>query len=281
MVTIKNERLEVAISERGAELKSVKSEGREMLWCADPKYWNGTAPILFPICGGLKDDKYTLEGREYFLEKHGFAMNSDFAIESVNDTSATFLLTDNEETLKQYPWHFELRVIYTLIENALKVTFDIKNNSEDTMYFSIGSHEAYACPEGIEAYDIIFPQKENLDSWQVDGNLLAHRTIPVLRDSNVLPILRRYFEVDGLIFKDLKSRSATLRNRNSGQEIRVEFPDFDYLLIWTVPSADYLCIEPWCGIPSMVDDGYAIEEKEAIIKLASNSSTQREHTIYF
>ena len=280
MFTLKNDRVEISIAEFGAELRSVKLDGNDVLWSGDPKYWSGTSPLLFPICGGLRDDKYTLCGKEYHLRKHGFAERMDFIVENSGRYFVTFLLTDTPETLKVYPWHFELRVTYRLRGTAIEVDYDVKNTSDSLMYFSIGAHEAYACPEGIEDYDIIFPQKETLNTCALDGNLIEHRTIPIIKESDTLALYTKFFEVDALVFKDLRSRSATLRNRKTGRTVAVEFPGFDYLLLWTRPGAGYICIEPWCGIPSMVDDSYAIEEKEGMETLEPNADFHRRHTIY-
>ena len=81
-VTIQNKELTVEISSLGAEIKSVKKDGVQMMWSGDPAVWNGVAPILFPICGSLKEDKYQYEGREYTLSKHGFIKYTLFEVES-------------------------------------------------------------------------------------------------------------------------------------------------------------------------------------------------------
>ena len=77
-IKISNGEITAVISTRGAELKSVVKNGREFIWEGDPNVWAGQAPLLFPICGGLKDDKYVLGGNEYTLEKHGFARFKEF-----------------------------------------------------------------------------------------------------------------------------------------------------------------------------------------------------------
>lgn len=280
MYTLKNDRIEIQVDEIGAEIRRITFDGNDILWNGDAKFWTGTAPVLFPICGGLRDDKYTLDGKEYTLLKHGFARLLEFSVEKSGCNFVTFLLTDSPETLKQYPWHFELRITYRLRGSAIEVDYDVKNTSDSLMYFSIGAHEAYACPEGIEDYDIIFPQKETLDTCVLDGNLIDHSFKTVLKDSDTLALYTKYFENDALVFKSVKSRSVTLRNRKTGRSLTVDFPGFDYLLFWTKPGAGYICIEPWCGIPGMVDDGYAIEEKEGIEKLDAGCSFHRRHTIY-
>ena len=63
MITIKNEFLTASINEVGAELRSLTCNGREYIWEGKPEVWSGACPIMFPICGGLKDDKYIFGSR--------------------------------------------------------------------------------------------------------------------------------------------------------------------------------------------------------------------------
>ncbi len=281
MVKISNCNTEIIISEIGAEIQSVKVNGNEYMWNGDPAFWTGRAPLLFPICGGLINDKYTLNGKEYELIKHGFCREAEFAVESRSESSATFLYRANAETLKSYPYNFELRVTYTVSDNKLDVRYDVKNNNDEIMYYSIGSHEAYACPEGYQQYDIIFPEKETLVALDVIGTQIGHEGTCVLKDSNVLPLYDKYFEVDALVFEKFNSKSATLRNRTTGKEVTVEFPFATYLLIWTKPGAPFVCIEPWCGAPDYVDSTGNISEKPGIMEIAANSISTTYHTITF
>jgi hypothetical protein len=56
-IELKNEYLTVQFKTLGGQLTSIKDkDGLEYLWQADPNYWNGQAPILFPICGSLRND---------------------------------------------------------------------------------------------------------------------------------------------------------------------------------------------------------------------------------
>lgn len=281
MVTLSNGNLSVEISENGAEMKRITVGGKERLWSGDPSYWSGTAPVLFPICGGLPDDKFTYGGKEYTLKKHGFARHMIFEAEKVSDISAVFLLKSSKETLKMYPWDFELRVSYTLRGTAVKIEYEVKNLSDGTMYASLGAHEAYACADGIENYDVIFEKKETLDACVLDGNLISEKTRRIITDTDTLPLYTEFFAVDALVFKSLKSRFATLRNRVTGESVSLEFGGFDYFLIWTKPGAGYICLEPWAGIPPMKGAGNSIEEKEGINKVPSGEKLSLTHTIYF
>lgn len=279
MITLKNKFLTASINEVGAELKSLTFDGKEYIWEGRSEVWAGSCPLLFPICGGLKDDKYTYKGKEYTLRKHGYARSATFEVESQTDNSAVFLHKSNEETKRCFPFDYELRVIYALTDKKLQVEYYIKNLTDGTMYFSIGSHEAYYTPDGIEDYDVIFPQNETLNAYVLYGNLLSNQQLPIIKDSNVLPLYDKYFTIDALVFKNLKSKSATLRNRKTGKAIRVDFPDAEYFLLWHKPNAPYMCLEPWNGIQDIVGTGYDITEKEGIIALESGTEYKISHTL--
>ena len=51
--TMENEKMSVTIADHGAELVSLydRENQRELMWQADPAYWNRHAPILFPNVG--------------------------------------------------------------------------------------------------------------------------------------------------------------------------------------------------------------------------------------
>lgn len=282
MVVLDNGYMRVEIAELGAEIRRVTIANEERMWNGNPDVWSGVAPVLFPICGGLKDDKYTHEGKEYSLPSHGFARRSVFEVESKGENFAVFLLKDSEETLKSYPWHFEFRVKYNITASAIKVEYNVKNTSDSTMYAAVGCHEAYLCPEGIEDYDVIFEKKETLKAGLLNGKLLTKNLETVLYDSDTLPLYTKFFaKNDSYVFTDLKSRFATLRNRKNGRSVSVRFDGFTNFLIWNIPDAPYVCLEPWTGCPSFDFVGYEISEKEGMTAIDPNCRMIKTHTVHF
>lgn len=280
IIIIKNQKLTAAISTLGAELVSLKSGEREFMWQADPTVWGKHAPMLFPICGGLKDDTFVFGGKEYNLQKHGYASESEFCVEEKNENSVVFLHKSNEETAKSYPFTYELRVCYTLSENELRVDYNVKNLGDGEMYFSIGAHEGYSLPGGVSNYAIKFEKEEDFMATPVEGPLLMHEAHPAAAPGNILPLEDKHFAIDAIILCDVKSRTAAVCEKASGKELlNVDFHGFDYLLIWSKPGAEYVCIEPWCGIPDYVDSDYDITKKPGIIKLDSGKTASRTHTI--
>ena len=262
-----NEQIKATFSTKGAELISLEKNGKEQIWIGDPEVWPSHAPILFPICGGLKDDKYLYNGKEYTLQKHGYIRFTEFQVESKSENKIVFLHRFNEETLKQFPFEYELRIIYTLDGSSLRIDYSVKNLSKDEMYYSIGGHEGYYCPEGIEDYSIIFEKPEMFDSTVLNGNLLENFTINVGKNTCELPLKYEYFAVDALSFLDLKSRKVSLKNRKTGEERLLEFKDHDVFFVWTKPGAKYVCLEPWCGCPDFMDSEYDFRSKRSIIRL--------------
>ena len=118
METLHNDRLSIEVSSFGAELQSIKDgDGKEYLWQGDDKYWGRRSPILFPIVCGLWKGTYRTEGDTYSLGRHGFARDMNFQLLKLTEQSVTYLLHDNENTLRQYPYHFMLTVTYKLVGN--------------------------------------------------------------------------------------------------------------------------------------------------------------------
>ena len=83
--TITKNEYSATISNLVSELKSFRNEilRDEYIWGGDPEIWNGSAPILFPIIGRLKNGNYIFHDKTYQLNKHGivrtvvFELNQD------------------------------------------------------------------------------------------------------------------------------------------------------------------------------------------------------------
>ena len=283
MITLKNGYLTVQVNEMAAELSSVIYRGVEFMWQGDPAVWSGRAPIMFPFCGMLPEGGYVADGKTYDLPlKHGFARHSLFEVESALDTAATFVLRDSEKTRAMYPYRFTFKARFALDGNALKVTYSVKNDDERPMYFSFGAHEAYACPEGVEAYEIVFDRPETAGRYTVaPSGHLNPDPVPYFKNTTVYEPKAADFEIDAIVTKEIRSRRVTLQQKGGGRRITVDFPGFPFLLFWQKPGAGYLCIEPWCGIAQQQHADRHIERLEGIESVAPGEVFTRSHTIRF
>ena len=56
VIELENDELTVQFKQLGGALSSIKDkDGVEYLWQGDTTYWSGQAPVLFPICGSLRN----------------------------------------------------------------------------------------------------------------------------------------------------------------------------------------------------------------------------------
>lgn len=271
--TVENERLRICVNEHGAELMNVtdRRTGYEYLWQGDPAVWTGRSPILFPIVGRLLNDAYRLNGETYTLAKHGFARKSDWELLCKNGNSLTFRLRENEETLKSYPYAFDLTVSFTLQGNALTVLHTVQNKNADTMYFSLGAHPGFNCEIGDS---LVFDEAETLSTEKIDlvRSLRLPEPVPVLRDANEIVITKDIFNEDALIFKGVRSSHLTLFAHGGKQKIRFLLAGSPYLGIWAKPGAPYVCIEPWWGVNDDARERADISQKDEIRALPAGAA---------
>lgn len=279
--TIKNDFLTVEIDTLGAELKSIlDKDGVERLWQGDEKYWNGQAPLLWPICGKLTEGRYIYNGVSYNMSAHGFGRDCEFSLEKKDDGSATYLLVSDEKSKEVYPFDYELRVIYALEENKINVTYVINNKTDGDMYFSIGSHEAYMWEGETGDYSVLFDGVNTLENSLLNGPFLSGKAETVVLKNGEMQLVDDDFaERDTYIFKNISVKRVSLVGKNTKKKITVDYPETAHLLLWKEPMAPFLCIEPWCALPD--NDGVVsnLPEKPGINKLAKNEVFKNTHTI--
>lgn len=276
--------LSVGMKSMGAELTSIKYNGREFLWSGDDKYWGRQSPILFPIVGRLKDNTAIIDGKEYSMGQHGFARDKEFIEEVVSDSKVTYLLKDDAETLKVYPYKFELRISYEIFENKVKVTYDVKNVDNKTIWFSIGGHPAFRWPivsgESFEDYCIEFNKKECQRFIRNDGGILDREDSFIIENDDKIELSKSKFDIDTFVFENPKSDVVTLRSKKSGAYVSVTFENFPYLGIWSKENeAEFICIEPWCGIADFKNHDKDFKNKEGIIELEVGENFERSYVI--
>ncbi|HNX52833.1 MAG TPA: aldose 1-epimerase family protein [Pontiellaceae bacterium] len=281
MHSITNGILNVYVKSHGAELCSLKdSGGNELLWQADPAVWNRHAPVLFPIVGKLLDGRYTLNGKTCELPPHGFARDMDFALIERRSSDLVYQLLPTAETRKSYPFEFDFRIAYHLTGQTLGIRYTVKNGSKETMPFSVGAHPAFMLPGPIDECFLDFEKNETLYARLLSSKgLLSNETVPVLKDSNRLPLSKTLFDRDALIFLDTASDRITLGAKNSSRRLTVEFPGFPQLGIWAKPGAPFVCIEPWYGHADPEQPYGDIMNKPGIRQLPAGGTFTCEHRI--
>lgn len=286
MVTLENTCLQVKIKSYGAELCRLldKRDDTDLLWDGDPAYWTGQSPVLFPIIGNLDDDSYCYEGKCYELPRHGFGRRSEFELVKAAEEQAVFRLVATAETLKQYPFSFQLDIVYRLAANTITICYIVRNLSDANMYFSIGGHPAFRCPlfagETMQDYYLQFDPAERADRLLRHGNLLSGEQEGIPFSEGILALSPDVFKEDAIILTGLRSQSVALKSRKHAKSINVEFAGFPYLGIWSkAEGAPFLCIEPWCGIADVEGRSRDLPQKAGIVSLSGRQTFSREFTI--
>ena len=275
--------LKVEVVSKGAELQSIfnKTSGIEYLWNGNPAFWAKRSPVLFPIIGNLKKDSYTYQGKSYHLPRHGFARDMDFVVEKESLKEIVFLLSNNAETKLNYPFDFEFRIRYQLRGDELSTEYMVSNSGTGILLFSVGGHPAFRLPLAANTvfsdYYLKFDEIENLPRWPISKEgLLLPQPIPVLTDSNRLNLSKSLFYQDALVFKYPASTEISILSSKTTHGIRFQMGEFPFLGIWSAKDADFICIEPWCGIADAVNSNQQLEQKEGIEKLSPGKIFSRQ-----
>jgi galactose mutarotase-like enzyme len=283
MFILENEVLRVEVSSNGAELQTILNKvfGLEYLWNGNPAFWAKRSPVLFPIVGSLKNNSYFYKGKSYQLPRHGFARDMVFQMEKQSPKEITLLLNSNAETKKNYPFDFEFRIRYQIQGDELSTEYSVKNTGSDILLFSVGGHPAFRLPlvagTNFEDYYLKFEESENLSRWPIskDG-LIQIQSLPVLEDSNRLNLKRSLFFQDALVFKYPTSSEISLVSSKTPHGLLFQMGEFPFLGIWSAKDADFICIEPWCGIADSVNSDQQLEHKEGIEKMAPGKIFNRQ-----
>ncbi|MBX2881971.1 MAG: aldose 1-epimerase family protein [Granulosicoccus sp.] len=272
--TICSQGREAVISTTGAELQSLtdRESGEEFLWQGDPAIWNGRAPILFPVVGSLKEDRFQHGDSDYEMVPHGFARRSEFDCVEASTDRLKLSLRASPATLRHYPWDFSLQIDFFWRLDQLVIEYTVINMNEREMLFNIGSHPAFILPlenARIEDYQIEFSEAETLDTWAIVNRLLESPPRPFLSDQRAFPLSSTLFDNDALVFMNVRSNVVSLRHRDHDTRISVETGGAPHLGIWAKPAAPYVCIEPWWGYADLATADGILANKAGIQRLAA------------
>ena len=280
--------LKIQTKKSGAELTSIQYNGKEILFQGAQVldnngniYWKRQAPILFPIVGQLKNSQTQIEDKTYEMSQHGFARDMDFEEISKTENEHHYMLKYNEETLKKYPYKFELHVIYEIIGNTLTVNYKVKNIDDKIIYFGLGGHPAFNCNYSSGEYEIAFLENEDeIEFLKLKNGLIDTEKAENILQDNKIYLKEDTFDNDAIIMKNIKSNKVILQNHETNQKIlELDFTGFPYLALWSKKGAPFVCIEPWQNTADRIDSTQIYKDKENIIELPKDKEYKCEFKI--
>ena len=229
------------LPKRGGIATKWRIDGKEVFYLDEERLKNpemsirGGNPILFPICGNLVDDTYTINGKQFKLKQHGFGRNLPWEVGeevTVDNVSLKLHLNSNEETKAVYPFDFQVTFTYQLHGNTLTILQEFKNQSSEPMPFSVGFHP-YFLTRDKNQLELEIPSTE----FQNKGSKEIHPFNGSFDFSQD--------EID-VAFNKLSAKSSSVTDKSRNLKITLEYDDnFSTLVFWTVKGKDFYCLEPW------------------------------------
>ncbi|NEQ95257.1 MAG: aldose epimerase [Cyanothece sp. SIO2G6] len=241
------------VPERGGIVISWQMAGKEVFYLDAERFKDptlsvrGGIPLLFPICGNLVDDTYTVDGQSYQLKQHGFGRTSNWEVtqqSTEGGASVTVTLKSSPETLAVYPFEFELNYIYTLRGNTLELRQRHTNFAAKPMPFSTGIHPYFAVDEAVKSQlTISLPSTE----YQIKGAPEV-QSFPGTFDFS-------QDEID-FAFINLTGKTAQVTDPVRQSKLTIEFDgNYSTLVFWAVQGKDFYCLEPWTGPRNSINTG--------------------------
>ena len=217
------------------------------------------------------------------MGQHGFARDKLFEVFIQESDQRCFKLEDSLDTLKIYPFRFELYLGYRLINSTLQISYKVVNKSKEDMLFSIGAHPAFNWTlekNNKEDYYFEFEDTKELERLPLTQNRISNNKELIKLEQNKLDLDEKLFKDDTLVIQNLKNKTITLKNSQDSKSIKMSFDGFAYLGLWSKPSgAPFICIEPWHGIADFINHNKKLEDKKGIITLPSNEIFESSYTI--
>ncbi len=286
---ISNHFLTVTVSSHGAEIQSVRDQNtnREYMWQADPTIWGRHAPVLFPFVGRLKNDQYTYQGKVYHMGQHGFARDLEFELERQEKEALVFLLKDSPETFKNYPFHFEFRVTYRLLNNLVQVKFNVKNLTDHEMIFGVGGHPGFNVPleDGLKKEDYYFSFLPSTSRIQVPlkAPYVDWPNRSLAATDSLISLSDHLFKNDALIFELSGETKISLRTEKSDYHINVWIPEAPFVGVWSQypKTGPYVCIEPWWGLADLWQHDGNLETKRGMNHLDAGQDFETRFSMAF
>lgn len=225
--------------------------------------------VIFPVIAALKNHSYKVDGKSYSLKNHGLIRYNDVYLVNQTEEEITLGFDDNEETLKLYPFKFHFEVTYKLENDKISIKYHVINKNDKTMYFSVGGHPAL----GV---NLINKEFENV-VIEVDG--VFHKQY-LLNEEGSQIVGERNINISG--YKKLSKEEITayhtlIYDARNVKLIKLNINDncfiFDVLnapvvAIWSMEeTGNFICVEPWWGLPDYDIPEEEISKKKEIIEL--------------
>jgi galactose mutarotase-like enzyme len=250
--------------------------------------WESHATVLFPVVGGLKNNRSRLDDHVITSPGgHGFARLSTFIVvrsETNAQAAIHYRLSANAATKRFYPFEFQLDITYTLRDSDLTATFAVRNlEKAQDLYFCLGWHPGFRTPAidglGTKMGCPVLFKKGTYRKYLVNANCeLLGKTQEIQLDGAIQTTEEELQGTILLEIDDPRLRTCTVRDPLAGLDIEVDFGDFPHLGLWSDVGYNFICIEPWQGMDDHAEQE-TFDKKVGVVRLAPGGMDQRSATV--
>ena len=101
-----------------------------------------------------------------------------------------------------------------------------------------------------------------------DGLMSWGNSFECPKGFDTVELTHRSFDHDALMFTDVPGDTLTLLGTKSGHGVRIDFPDFKYIGVWSAANdAPFIALEPWTGHTTANNENDIFEEKAGMTVL--------------
>ncbi|MEK8128405.1 aldose epimerase [Paenibacillus filicis] len=235
------------VPERGGIVSSYGTAGEERLYLErdtllDPvANIRGGIPVLFPVSGFVTNGEYEWKGQRYAIKNHGVARNHAWTVERTGDDHGVYIvlyLRANEQTLAAFPFDFELRFTYRLLDGTLTIEQEYVNHSDEAMPMYPGFHPYFLADRKEAHYrtdaTVLFDFNDHLVKLY-EGSV----------DLDKLP--------ESVVFQNAKEPSIEVDFTGRQQVSLTYSGSFRYVVLWSIKDRPFICVEPWMAMPDEIN----------------------------
>ena len=216
----------------------------------------GGMPVLFPFAGaswfdGKKNFWKTPSGEILPMRMHGYALDGDFDITEMGETSLRCVYKPSADAKEAYPFDYEFSVTYRFSELSFNCELMLINNGTEAIPWGAGLHPYFQLPWHAGAsrkdYRLVCDAKKAYHI-NADGTFEpADITKTSFADEDIY----------NRIHTRLKTNIVKFGSKNGEEDItmKIGFDDSSNIattiVTWSeTDDAKYYCVEPWMNMPN-------------------------------
>jgi aldose 1-epimerase len=215
---------------------------------------------MAPFCGRVREGRFVFAGRQISLPRnfgnsphaiHGNAWKLPWRVNAHDSASASLIL---EHERGDWPFAYRAEQHFVLTPRSLEIELVVVNTDAAAMPVGIGQHPYFAYTPGMTL------QAEVAQMWEVERDM----PVKLSRNDTVESLARGLKMASATLDNNFIGwkHMATMRWPETGRRLRMTAqPPLSYLVVYTPPSREFLCVEPVSNTVDWLNLGHLESEQ--------------------